>query len=223
LPISEFLLPDFASNGLGYVDLFMDKEKHKKKIRRIPTKCTLAFSLLEAKNISIPFPMVTGPQSTTGVGGAGSNCDVIRRHVRISLLNKADLMSNVHTVAAVWNPAYEKTWKFSSKASLLFPKDDENTCFVRTHHFDINLCIVFEMCCTVRVKGSAERWKESGFSAGERRDEVEISCGWGVLPIVTPDGGPIENKTYQIKLYAGTPFDWVPPPAPAGGGFGTQR
>jgi hypothetical protein len=27
------------------------------------------------------------------------------------------------------------------------------------------------------------------------------------LPLFTSDGGPIENKSYDIKLYAGTPFD----------------
>lgn len=35
----------------------------------------------------------------------------------------------------------------------------------------------------------------------------EISCGWGLLPLFTADGGPIENKTYEIKLYGGTPFE----------------
>jgi hypothetical protein len=35
----------------------------------------------------------------------------------------------------------------------------------------------------------------------------EISCGWGLLPLFTADGGPMENKTYEIKLYGGTPFE----------------
>ena len=39
------------------------------------------------------------------------------------------------------------------------------------------------------------------------KDTVEISCGWGLLPLFTADGGPIENKTYEIKLYGGTPFE----------------
>ena len=36
---------------------------------------------------------------------------------------------------------------------------------------------------------------------------IEISSGWGLLPLFTADGGPIENKTYEIKLYGGTPFE----------------
>jgi hypothetical protein len=36
---------------------------------------------------------------------------------------------------------------------------------------------------------------------------AEVSCGWGLLPLFTADGGPIENKTYEIKLYGGTPFE----------------
>ena len=34
-----------------------------------------------------------------------------------------------------------------------------------------------------------------------------MSGGWGVLPLFTADGAPIENKTYQIKLYPGSPFE----------------
>jgi len=36
---------------------------------------------------------------------------------------------------------------------------------------------------------------------------TQISCGWGLLPLFTADGGPVENKTYEIKLYGGTPFE----------------
>lgn len=36
------------------------------------------------------------------------------------------------------------------QTSLLFPKDDENTCFIRTNEVDINLSLLFEL--TVSVK-----------------------------------------------------------------------
>jgi len=28
-----------------------------------------------------------------------------------------------------------------------------------------------------------------------------------LFPLFTPDGGPIENRTYEIKLNSGTPFE----------------
>jgi hypothetical protein len=36
---------------------------------------------------------------------------------------------------------------------------------------------------------------------------VELSAGWGVLPMFTSDGGPIENRSHNIRLYPGSPFD----------------
>lgn len=36
---------------------------------------------------------------------------------------------------------------------------------------------------------------------------VELSAGWGVLPMFTSDGGPVENRSHNIRLYPGSPFD----------------
>ncbi|KAJ3215924.1 hypothetical protein HDU67_010155 [Dinochytrium kinnereticum] len=42
----------------------------------------------------------------------------------------------------------------------------------------------------------AEKWSQ----------EIEETLGWGVLPLFTSDGGPIENKTYDIRVYDKNPF-----------------
>lgn len=96
--------------------------------------------------------------------------------------------------------------------SLLFPKDDENTCFLRSKEVDIKLSLLFELCITVQLcatKDSAE-----GITL-PYIETTEISCGWGIFPLFTLDGGPIENKTYDLKLCGGTPFEKdVPLPIP---------
>lgn len=38
-------------------------------------------------------------------------------------------------------------------------------------------------------------------------DTLELSCGWGIFPLYTMDGTPVENKTYDLKLHGGTPFE----------------
>ena len=35
----------------------------------------------------------------------------------------------------------------------------------------------------------------------------EISCGWGLLPLFTAEGDPIENRSYDIRLFGGTPYE----------------
>jgi hypothetical protein len=82
---------------------------------------------------------------------------------------------------------------------------------------DIRLSILFELCLIVESPK-----KDGDLAAGmltfedhcyqtqmsvNYQDIQEISCGWGLLPLFTADGGPIENKTYEIKLYGGTPFE----------------
>ena len=41
---------------------------------------------------------------------------------------------------------------FFGQASILFPKDDENTCFLRTNDVDIRLSVLFEVCVVVRFE-----------------------------------------------------------------------
>ncbi|KAI9101114.1 hypothetical protein DFS34DRAFT_457035 [Phlyctochytrium arcticum] len=176
--LSRSLTPKLTPDGLEFKDLQWNHVKD--KIKKRPANCTIAFSLLDARCIPHPGPHVR----------------VVGRCVRMALFDKSNILSNIHAVPAVYNPEMENMWRFSTKASLLFPKDDENTCFLRVNDVDVNLCILFEHCIIV------EREQRNGGLG-----IAQLSCGWGILPLYSADGGPIENKTYEIKLHGGTPFE----------------
>jgi hypothetical protein len=159
------------------------------KIRRRGAKCVVAFSILEARNIT-PI-VIPGYQ-------------VLERRVRMGLFDKKTILGNIHTIQAR-QEEQETKWRFSSKNSLLFPKDDENTCFVRTNDIDINLTLLFEI--TVLVKKGDSKGTCRISNPQDNSNAVELSAGWGVLPMFTSDGGPIENRSHNIRLYPGSPFD----------------
>lgn len=177
--LSYTLFPQFDESGVGFKDLFFDHYKF--RIRRRIAKCVVAFSLLEAKNIAL----VKIP-----------GYEIIERQVRMALFDRTSISGNIHRVEAIYNSLQERRWIFSTKTSLLFPKDDENTCFVRTNDVDINLSLLFELTFIVK---KTDPKATSGL--------VELSAGWGVLPLFTADGGPVENKSYHIRLYPGSPLD----------------
>ncbi|TPX32060.1 hypothetical protein SmJEL517_g04766 [Synchytrium microbalum] len=174
--LASALLPKLDESGLGFTDLALDLKKN--RIRRRTTKLNVAFSILEAKHI---------PPPPTGLR-------VLGRHVRVAIFDRVAVVANMLSVNAVVNQDW---WRFSTKASLLFPKDDENTCLLRANAADFRLCVLFELCLVVA--------KPNSTATGE--DVEDVSCGWGIFPLYTADGGPVENKTYEIKLYGGTPLD----------------
>ncbi|KAI8814377.1 hypothetical protein BJ742DRAFT_671588, partial [Cladochytrium replicatum] len=182
--VARELLPQLHESGLGFADLFLDFPKY--RIRPMNAQCTIAFSLMEVRNPPEP----------------PSNARILGRHVRMGLFDKSGVLSNVHYVPAIFNYNSQKAWKFSRKGSLLFPRDDENTCFARTS-LDIKLCLLFE-CCLV-VARQAE--KTNIMNTTTSKDVFEVCIGWGILPLLTADGGPVENRTYEIKLFRGSPFD----------------
>ena len=147
------------------------------------------FSLTDAENVPLP---------SVGV-------NVISRHVRMALFDKSapnSIISNVYTVPAIWQSEAPKAWRFSARASLFYPKDDENTCLVRTNIGDFNLCVLFELCVVV---GKAVGGEAGAPAPGSKADVAELSCGWGVLPLYSIEGKPVENKSYPIRLQGGTP------------------
>nr|KAJ3423054.1 hypothetical protein HK105_003685 [Polyrhizophydium stewartii] len=153
-----------------------------------PAKCTIAFSMLDARNV---------PASLNHLPVRG-------RHIRMALFDKTNILSNIHTVAAMTVDG-NRSWRFSSKASLLFPKDDENTCFLRANDIDIKLCILFELCMVLDADAFSKSDRDSPSKSNQPRT-IEVSCGWGILPLFTTDGAPTENKTYEIRLFGGSPF-----------------
>ena len=35
----------------------------------------------------------------------------------------------------------------------------------------------------------------------------ELSCGWSSLPLFEHSGNPTPNKTFELKVHGGTPFE----------------
>ncbi|KAJ3233840.1 Nephrocystin-1 [Chytriomyces hyalinus] len=175
--LSKTLCPVVNPTGTAFLNLAMDPAT--KQLKSCPVQCTLGFSIIEAKNI---IPLVADGR-------------VLGRQVRMALVNNLDVFSNVHSVPAIYSSEVPNQWKFSAKASLLFPKDDENTCFLRSNDVDIQLCLMFELCALLEMSDTKDR-----------TDIIEVSVGWGMLPLFTSDGTAIENKSYDIRLYSGSPF-----------------
>jgi nephrocystin-1 len=44
---------------------------------------------------------------------------VLGRHIRMAIFDKTNILSNIHSVDAIFNPEFERTWKFSSKVFLI--------------------------------------------------------------------------------------------------------
>ncbi|XP_015760410.1 PREDICTED: nephrocystin-1-like isoform X2 [Acropora digitifera] len=38
-------------------------------------------------------------------------------------------------------------------------------------------------------------------------EKSEVACGWCILKLFEENGSPVPNKTYEIPLNGGTPFD----------------
>ncbi|KAJ3064770.1 Nephrocystin-1 [Podochytrium sp. JEL0797] len=175
--LSKTLCPIINSAGSGFTNLAMDP--YTKRLASCPVQCTIGFSLIEAKNID---PLIGDRR-------------VLGRHVRMALFDNSQVLSNVHSIPGINSKEVPNVWRFSSKASLLFPKDDENTCFLRSNDVDIKLCILFELCALVEMSEKKNK-----------TDIIEVSVGWGMLPLFTSDGTAIENKSYDIRLYSGSPY-----------------
>ncbi|KAJ3301248.1 hypothetical protein HDV03_001167 [Kappamyces sp. JEL0829] len=171
---SQFLTPELNSTGMAFKDLHLGK-KH--TIRKRLVKCNLAFSIMDAKAVSNPAPL-----------------KVVGRMVRMALFDKTNIVSNIHSVPAFLQTDNENVWKFSTKSSILFPKDDENSCFIRTVDIDIKLCMLFELVLIARKDESSD-------------ETIEVSCGWSLLPLFTTDGRDLESKTYDMQIFGGGPSE----------------
>jgi nephrocystin-1 len=97
---SSWLVPKLSDSHLAFRDLHWDYGSN--KLRSHPVAVTRGFSILGAYNI----PAVTPASGLT----------ILSRHIRVAVFNKQDVLSNVHTVRAVWITKEPKTWKFSPKA-----------------------------------------------------------------------------------------------------------
>uniref|UniRef100_A0A3Q3BCS3 Nephronophthisis 1 n=1 Tax=Kryptolebias marmoratus TaxID=37003 RepID=A0A3Q3BCS3_KRYMA len=125
---------------------------------------------------------------TPGVG-----VQVLSRHIRLCAFDGTQVLSNIHTVRASYNSKKPKTWTFSPMMTGILPTLLDGDCFLRCDSLSPNLGILFELGVTFLRN-----------STGERGD---LSCGWAFLKLTDDFGNPIPNKTYELQVNGGTPYE----------------
>ncbi|TKS85946.1 Nephrocystin-1 [Collichthys lucidus] len=125
---------------------------------------------------------------TPGVG-----VQVLSRHVRLCAFDGTQVLSNIHTVRATYNSKSPKTWSFSPKMTGILPIFLDGDCFLRCNSASPDLGILFELGVTF-IRNST----------GERGD---LSCGWAFLKLTDDTGNPIPNRTYELPVNGGTPYE----------------
>ncbi|XP_037542884.1 nephrocystin-1 [Nematolebias whitei] len=125
---------------------------------------------------------------TPGVG-----VQVLSRHIRLCAFDGAQALSNIHTVRASYNPKNPKTWTFSPMVTGVLPTLLDGDCFLRCDSSSPNLGILFELGVTFLRNSTGERG--------------ELSCGWAFLKLTDDTGNPIPNKTYELQVNGGTPYE----------------
>uniref|UniRef100_A0A3Q4MND3 Nephronophthisis 1 n=1 Tax=Neolamprologus brichardi TaxID=32507 RepID=A0A3Q4MND3_NEOBR len=125
---------------------------------------------------------------TPGVG-----VQVLSRHVRLCAFDGTQVLSNIHIIRAAYNAKSPKTWSFSPRVTGILPTLLDGDCFLRCNSASPNLGILFELGVTF-IRNST----------GERGD---LSCGWAFLKLTDDAGNPVPNRTYELPVNGGTPYE----------------
>ncbi|KAL7750226.1 hypothetical protein RI367_004399 [Sorochytrium milnesiophthora] len=183
---SKAINPRLAAHGLAYSDLYKDSAIGRYVTRPAPQ--TMCVSLLRLDNMTAPHSSVA----------------VLSRSLRLALYSKKDrkIVSNVHTIAAYVQKDSDKTWRFSSRSSILNRRDEENTCFLK---FALNNAEASATDLTLLLEPvlSLTKVHEQDHIA----ETADIACGWTTLSLFNAKQQPIDSKTYDIKLQGGTPWE----------------
>lgn len=173
--LQNAVLPLFTESNTGLQDLQWDSALN--QVRSLPTRVLRSCRLWSCRMIPL----------------AGSGVEVLSRHVRLSLFNGTNILSNVHTVRANCSTNSPKLWTFSPRVTGILPSLMDGSCLVRSDITHSNLGILFELGITyIRTK------------TGEH---AELSCGWVFLKLFDEQGMAIPNKTYELPVNGGTPFE----------------
>ncbi|XP_058963483.2 nephrocystin-1 isoform X1 [Pocillopora verrucosa] len=122
----------------------------------------------------------------------GSGVEVISRHVRIVIWDnsKKQPLSNVHSVRATTTEKDPASWNFNPKCSTSVY---DSEILARINSNDDSQVILFELNILYRRTSTGEKG--------------EVACGWCAIKLFEENGAPVPNKTYEIHLNGGTPFD----------------
>ncbi|XP_051724821.1 nephrocystin-1 isoform X2 [Ctenopharyngodon idella] len=172
---SHFIQPKLSQSQLSFKDLHMDPDTG--KVHGRPSRVSLTLTLWSCRMIPPP-----------GVG-----LQVLSRHVRLCAFNGTQVLSNIHTVRATYNPKSPKTWSFSPRMTGMLPCLLDGDCFLRCDSESPDLGILFELGVTY-IRNST----------GERGD---LSCGWAFLKLFDESGAPIALRTQELTIHGGTPFE----------------
>nr|XP_020732409.1 nephrocystin-1 isoform X2 [Odocoileus virginianus texanus] len=172
---SYFLQPELTPSQLAFRDLMWDAKTGSIKSR--PSRVSLILTLWSCKVIPLP----------------GVSIQVLSRHVRLCLFDGSEVLSNIHTVRATWQPKKPKTWTFSPQVTGILPCLLDGDCFIRSNSSSPDLGILFELGISYIRNSTGERG--------------ELSCGWVFLKLFDATGIPIPAKTYKLFLNGGTPYE----------------
>lgn len=125
---------------------------------------------------------------TPGVG-----VQVLSRHIRLCAFDGTQVLSNIHTVRASYTSKSPRTWSFSPRMTSILPTVLDGDCFLRCNSPSQNVGILFELGVTFLRN-----------STGERGD---LSCGWAFLKLTDDSGNPLPNRTYELPINGGTPYE----------------
>ncbi|XP_036449886.1 nephrocystin-1 isoform X2 [Colossoma macropomum] len=172
---SHYIQPKLSQSELCFKDLQLDPDSGKVHARS--SRVCLTLTLWSCRMIPPP-----------GVG-----LQVLSRHVRLCAFNGTEVLSNIHTVRATYNPNSPKTWSFSPRMSSLLPCLLDGDCFFRCDSDSPDLGILFELGITY-IRNST----------GERGD---LSCGWAFLQLFDENGALIPLRTQELAVHGGTPYE----------------
>ncbi|KAM9364988.1 nephrocystin-1 [Pholidichthys leucotaenia] len=147
------------------------------RVRAHQVRISICFTLWSCRMIPTP-----------GVG-----VQVLSRHVRLCAFDGTRVLTNIHTVRAAYNSKSPKTWSFSPRMTGILPTLLDGDCFLRCNSSSPNLGILFELGVTF-IRNST----------GERGD---LSCGWAFLKLTDDAGNPLPNRTYELAVNGGTPYE----------------
>ncbi|NXY88915.1 NPHP1 protein, partial [Alcedo cyanopectus] len=127
---SYFLQPALTPSQLAFKDLVWNSEKT--AIHPRPTRVSLIVTLSSCKMIPLP----------------GVSIQVLSRHVRLCIFDGNQVLSNIHTVRATWQPKNPQTWTFSPRVTGILPSLLDGDCFVRSNSLSSDTGILFELGIT---------------------------------------------------------------------------
>ncbi|XP_041353356.1 nephrocystin-1-like [Gigantopelta aegis] len=192
----NYLNPKLSVSNLMYKDLFFDPLTSKIRPRKV--KIERIVTLVSCQQI--PHP--------------GSGIKLLSRHVRICLFDGQNILSNIHTVKVSDKNLEERTWLFSTRIFERMNISEHGETFIRTNSIVDNIGILFELGISYIREERPDVTHTFHFkrmkindrkTSTEQKDE--FSCGWVHLPLLDQDGTFVANRTFNLYVNGGTPYE----------------